>query len=120
MEFENLLTEDVHEAGAEMEIKDPATGEKTGAFLLIKGVDSKTFRAALTDYNRKRLDPKADQEAMSIDLLVAATDGWRGIKEGGADKAFSKDAVRTLYAKSPAIRQQADGWIADRRNFTKG
>lgn len=120
MQFDDLLTADVHEAGSQMEIRHPATGDKTGAFLLLKGVDSKTFRRALAEFNRKRMEKGADGEALGIDLLVAVTDSWSGMKEGEQDKPFSKDAVRKLYVDSPAIRQQADAWIADRRNFTKG
>lgn len=120
MEFDDLLTADVHEAGSDMEIRHPATGEKTGVFLLLKGVDSKTFRRALAEFNRKGMEKGADRESLGIDLLVAVTEGWRGMKVDGQDKPFSKDAVRKLYVDSPAIRQQADGWIADRRNFTRG
>lgn len=120
MEFENLLTADVHEAGSDMEILHPATGEKTGAFLHIKGVDSKSFRSAFAEFNRKSMERSADKEALGVELLVAVTDGWSGIKSGGEDKPFSKDAVRKLFVDSPAIRQQADQWCASRRNFTKG
>lgn len=116
MQFDNLLTTDIHEAGAEMEIRNPATGEPTGAFLLLKGIDSRTFRAASSEFNRRRLEKDHDIQALALDMSVAITSGWRGI-EG---REFSKDAVRELYEKSPAIRMQVDEWFQDRRNFTKG
>lgn len=120
MEFSQLVTADAHEAGAEMEILHPATGEKTGAFLLIRGIDSRTFRAASSVFNKKRLEKDADIDALSLDLTVAVTVGWRGIKQDGADILFTKDALRSLLENSPAIRQQVDSWFTSRRNFMKG
>lgn len=117
VEFDSLLTADKHEAGAEMEIIHPATGEKTGVFLLIKGVDSKTFRKASAEFNKARLTAKPEQlDDLALEMTVAITEGWRGLK----DKEFSKDAVRKLYTDSPAIRSQVDNWFQQRRNFTKG
>lgn len=117
VEFDSLLTAEKHEAGAEMEIIHPATGEKTGVFLKIKGVDSKTFRKASAEYNKARLTAKPDElDGLSLELTVAITEGWRGFK----DKEFSKDAARKLYIDSPGIRAQVDTWFQQRRNFTKG
>lgn len=120
MNFNDLLTTDKHEAGGEMEILHPATGEKTGIFLTIRGIDSRSFRADSAEYNRKKLAKDADAEALYVDLMVKATTGWRGMKDDGEDMPFSKEAVRKMYTESPAIFLQADRFCADRRNFTKG
>jgi len=116
MKFNDMLTADAHEAGAEMEVMHPATGEATGVFLLIRGVDSKTFRDASIEFNRKRMDKANDDKDIALDLTVAITAGWRGID----DIEFSADAVRKLYTDSPAIRAQVDAFFTVRRNFMKG
>jgi len=116
MKFDDLLTAPAHEEGAEMEIIHPVSGQPTGAFLLIRGVDSKTFRDASLEFNRKRLDKANDDKDIALDLTVAITAGWRGID--GVE--FSADAVRKLYTDSPAIRAQVDAFFTVRRNFTKG
>ena len=116
MKFEELLTAPAHEQGAEMEIMHPVTGQGTGVFLLIRGVDSKTFRDASIEFNRKRMDKANEDKDIALDLTVAITAGWRGID----DIEFSADAVRKLYTDSPAIRAQVDAFFTVRRNFMKG
>lgn len=116
MKFEELLTAPAHEQGAEMEIMHPVTGQGTGVFLLIRGVDSKTFRDASIEFNRKRMDKANDDKDIALDLTVAITAGWRGID----DVEFSADAARKMYTDSPAIRAQVDAFFTVRRNFMKG
>jgi hypothetical protein len=116
MKFEELLTAPAHEEGAEMEIMHPVSGQPTGAFLLIRGVDSKTFRDASLEFNRKRMEKGNENKDIALDLSVAITAGWRGID----DVEFSADAVRKLYQDSPAIRAQVDAFFTVRRNFMKG
>lgn len=116
MKFEELLTAPAHEQGAEMEIMHPVTGQGTGVFLLIRGVDSKTFRDASIEFNRKRMDKANEDKDIALDLTVAITAGWRGID----DVEFSADAVRKMYTDSPAIRAQVDAFFTVRRNFMKG
>ena len=116
MKFNDMLTADAHEAGAEMEVMHPATGESTGVFLRIRGVDSKTFRDASLEFNRKRMEKGNENKDIALDLSVAITAGWRGID----DVEFSADAVRKLYQDSPAIRAQVDAFFTVRRNFMKG
>lgn len=116
MKLESLFTADAHEAGSEMQVKNPATGEPMDVWLLIRGLDSKTFRAASLDYNRKMMAAKSEErEDLALDLLVSITVGWRGI-----DEEFSQDKIKELYQKSPAIRDQVDEFFTDRRNFIQG
>ena len=115
MKLDDLLTAPAHEEGAEMEVMHPATGEATGVFLRIRGVDSPTFRAASIEFNRKRLDKANDDKDIALDLTVAITAGWRGM-----DEPFSPELARKLYTDSPAIRAQVDSFFTVRRNFTKG
>lgn len=116
MKFDELLTADTHEAGAEMEVLHPVTDEKTGVFIRVRGIDSKSYRAAAIEYNRKAAKAKTDdeREAAALDLDVAITAGWRGID----DMEFSADAARKLYSESPAIRAQVASFFVKRQNFS--
>ena len=115
MKFNDMLTADAHEAGAEMEVMHPATGEATGVFIRVRGIDSKSYRAAATEYNRKSAKAKSDEEKeqAALDLDVAITAGWRGID----DMEFSAEAARRLYTDSPSIRAQVASFFVNRRNF---
>ncbi|MFW0776360.1 MAG: hypothetical protein ACN2B6_01390 [Rickettsiales bacterium] len=128
MEFNDLLTQDLHEEGAEVEIISPATGEKTGFFIKVMGMDSLEFQKAqkkLRNQAIKALQEKTsiteeDEIESEINQLVAITVGWKGIEVDGKDKPFTKEACKQLYTKSPGIRQQVDRFVGDRLNFTKG
>ena len=60
----------------------------------------------------------AEQEADDLETLVALTVAWHGFEDSD-DKPlpFSPDAVRSLYASSPMIREQALEFIGQRANF---
>jgi hypothetical protein len=63
-------------------------------------------------------DDIAEQEADDLETLVALTVGWHGFEDSN-DKpiAFSAEEVRSLYASSPMIREQALEFISQRANF---
>ncbi len=63
-------------------------------------------------------DDIAEQEADDLETLVALTVDWHGFEDSN-DKpiAFSADAVRSLYASSPMVREQALDFINSRANF---
>lgn len=63
-------------------------------------------------------DDIAEQEADDLETLVALTVGWHGFEDSN-DKPipFSADEVRSLYASSPMIREQALEFINQRANF---
>lgn len=115
MKFGELLTTEIHDAGADMEVTHPATGEPTGVFIRVRGIDSRTYRAAAAEYQRKLAKAKTDdeKESAALDLDVAITAGWRGID----DMEFSADAARKLYSESPSIRAQVASFFVNRRNF---
>lgn len=117
MELKSLYTAEAHESGAELQVKNPVTGELTDFYITIAGVDSKTYREALRNYQRAIVSKK---EADELELLVAVTKGWRGLESEGKPVEFSADKARELYENAPPIAQQVDRFIVDRRNFTKG
>jgi len=60
-----------------------------------------------------------EEEGGEIDLLVAITKDWRGLKDGDKDIIFSAEKAKELYANAPSVTQQIDQFIADRKNFMK-
>jgi hypothetical protein len=127
MNFDDLLTQDAHEAGAEINILNPNTGEPTDVFIKVLGIDSIAWRSAMKTAIRKMISAKKSDDLTESDLidedvekLVAITVGWRGLTKNGEPLEFSKKACRELYKKSPRIMDQIDRFIGDHRNFTKG
>lgn len=127
MEFEALCTRDTHEEGAEVQIMDPSSGKMTDLYITVLGPDSREWRKTVKADLRKIWSRKKGEEITEddliqsdIDKLVAVTVGWRGMKNKGEDMPFSKEAVRTLYERSPRIMDQVDVFMADSRNFIKG
>lgn len=125
MDISTLYTADLHEEGAEVQLKNPATGEKLDCFITIKGLDSKTFRKASRKKQRAMLAAMAsgeetDEDALDVEALVDATVNWRGFTDGGKDYEFTPERAKKLYSQSPGIRQQLDSFLSNRRNFTKG
>lgn len=128
MEIDSLFTAQDHENGAELNVVHPATSEPTSIYLRLAGVDSRIFRTAVRERQRLRSETlskgaseDADlEEVRDVDILVSATLGWRGIMNDGEEMPFSSDAVRTLYLKSPGVRNQVERFIYNRRNFIKG
>lgn len=122
MELASLCTADAHEQGATIEVAHPVTGDKTDVRIVIRGVDSPSFRKITREHRKKMSEKGAEDrlEEMSCDMLAALTIGWQGITQNGEPVPFSVDAVRALYINSPAIRAQVDAFVIDRRNFTTG
>lgn len=125
MEVSNLYTVAASEKGAEVQIKDPRTKKPLDVFISVKGIDSKAFQEAKKARHKAELEAIAekrdvDSTEMDLDMLVALTTGWRGLLDKGKEYEFSPDRCRKLYKESPAIREQVDLFIANRRNFTSG
>lgn len=127
MDIEQLYTRDDHEEGAEVQIRNPLDGTLTDIYIKVLGPDSREWRKAVKSDLRKAWGKAkggelTDEDLLQsdIDKLVAVTVGWRGMKQNGEDMPFSKEAIRTLYERSPRILDQVDMFMADSRNFTKG
>ena len=128
MEFNDLLTKDAHEEGAEVEIKDASTGKGLGFYITVLGMDSEAFQVGQKRARglavKARIEGKelseADEIKQEIEILSGISVGWRGIETNGDPKPFSQEECAKLYDKSPAIRRQVDEFLYDRENFTKG
>lgn len=121
MNFDELLTLEDHEEGAEINIKHPKTGKETDVFIKVLGPDSREFRKAKKKVFREMFKEEPDEDFdEELETLVAVTVGWRGIVKNGQELKFSKQAVRDLYLGSPNILSQVNLFVGNRKNFTKG
>lgn len=124
MELESLYTTPSHDEGAEVQLRDPVKPkELLDVWIKVCGVDSKAYRAAHRKMKRNIIEAVREKKELADDefeLIVECSIDWRGIESDGKPVPFSKEAVRTLYENSPAIAQQVDSFILDRRNFIKG
>src|SRR5690242_12209017 len=98
------------EAGVAMVIESPVDGKPVLAedgkpmTITLVGKDHKDYLAAAHDQNNRRIKQAAavgrlkvssvELLADHIDLLVACTKSWHGIKVGGQDLDFSEDNAR--------------------------
>ena len=108
------------EAGFEFELKLPGTGEGTGAFITIRGDQSKTVKAyarkkyaefKLKEQQAKRRGKEADDmtldeaEELAIESAVVRVIDWKGIAENGKDIPFSKENAERIFKEHPWIRE---------------
>jgi hypothetical protein len=119
------------EQGADLQLRHPTTDAPLpDAFISLVGADSDKFQAQRRKQTNRRLENAArrsgvvklsDEEVQhdQIELLVAATIGWRGLELDGEKLAFSADNARMLYTRLPWVREQVDQFIGDRANFLK-
>lgn len=122
------------DAGAEIELLHPATNEPTGMFVSIVGRDSAVFQALIAkaaDAERRRqfaaqkrgkvAEPKlyADSVREGIEMLAAATLGFKNIVLDGEPLSFSEANAVRFYTKRPAFKTQVDEAIANLENFIK-
>lgn len=118
--------------GAVLEVLHPTTGlplvmdGETPVTITLVGKDSEQFRAAVRERTNKNLkamekaSPTAEMvEQANIDLLAACTLGWSGIQVKDQPWPFTPDNARYLYTRLVWLRDQVDGFIADRANFLK-
>jgi hypothetical protein len=120
------------EAGFEFELKLPGTGEGTGAFITIRGDQSKTVKAyarkkyaefKLKEQQAKRRGKEADDmtldeaEELAIESAVVRVIDWKGIAENGKDIPFSKENAERIFKEHPWIREAVTEESAQLLNF---
>jgi len=117
MEIDQLATAGDHDKGADMQVLDQY-GEKLDCFITLAGIDSKLYRTIYKDAQRKFL--KGENYDDDAEILAKITLGWKGFKDKGKALKFSKVRIKQLYIAAPYIMDQADRFIIERKNFTKG
>jgi hypothetical protein len=95
------------------------------------GPDSATYRRLQREQVQRRLARAAatngappdaatfeSDENDATGMLVALTIRWAGVNTpAGEAIPCTPEAVRSLYDRYPAIRDQVDTWVVARRNF---
>ncbi len=119
------------EAGFEFEIKLP-TGEATGAFIKVRGVQSPTVKA----FSRRKYSEMESQRQMArrrgkdmpemtleeaedavVEAAVVRVISWKGLTNGGQPLEFSKEAATNLFREHDWIRAQVMEASDDILNF---
>ena len=127
MDLETLDTRKGADAGFELHLTHPRTGEALPMVINLLGADSRVYQDAQRTQNRRRLaeaqkvrrmtlTPEA-LEADALELLVAVTRGWSGFTQGGKAVDCTPQNVQRIYTEFPWIREQVDLAIGDRANF---
>ncbi len=115
------------EAGAELDVLDPVTGESVGVTITLAGADSAVHRKATATISKRRMasmkgfrnkgfDPEK-LDAESVEVLAACTLGWRGVVVDGAPLPCSRDNAIMLYTRFPWLREQVDQFVSDRSAY---
>jgi hypothetical protein len=119
------------EAGYEFELLLPGTNEPSGAFITVRGDQSKTVKAyarkkygefkAREQMNRRRGKEEEmtleEAEDLAIEAAVVRVIGWKGISDGGDTVAFNKENATRVFREHPWIREQVMEVAQDILNF---
>ena len=120
MDLNQLATVERHEAGAEFQLLNPATGEKEDAIFKVKGTDSKAWRKAQKEQRRKF---EGQDEVDFFDheyiwpMVASVIIGWKNLEQKGKDFPYSKKNAEWLCENSPFVVNQLFAFIVDRDNF---
>lgn len=109
------------ETGYEFELLYPGSKEKTGAFVKVRGAQSKTVRAySRKKYNEYRVREQAakrrgkeqeditldEAEDLAIESAIIRIIGWKGITEGGVEVPFTKENAERVLREHSWIREE--------------
>ena len=118
------------EAGYEFELKKPGTGEGLGAFIKVRGDQSKVVRAwsrrKATEFQMKTLKSKDKDKPMSMDEVedfgveqaINRIISWRGISDDGVNELpFTVENAERLLKEHPWILEQVVEEAKELLNF---
>ena len=126
----NLST--IAEAGYEFEITLPGSGQGTGAFVTVRGSESKTVKAyqrkKFAEYQMRQKTARKrgrDEDDLSLEeaeeLAVEAAVGriiqWKGLEESGKEVLFSQENATRILTEHSWIREQVMEASNDLLNF---
>lgn len=118
---------------AVMTIHDPATDEPmvdadgNEFWIELFSMDSKRYKEIQNNQVNRRIQKMQrqrgqaamtaeQQDANSLELLAKCTKAWHVVMNGEAIECTEKNA-RDLYERVPPVREQADAFMHDRKNF---
>lgn len=129
MELSNYNLAQQADVGFTFEITHPATGEKLGGFVTVRGDESKTIqtynRKKLVEFQKRQNQNKAkdlsytpaEYEDMNIEAAIVRVISWKNIKTNGDDLPFTKENADMLFREYPWIRDQVMEASRDLLNF---
>lgn len=112
---------EIAEAGYEFELKLPGTGEGTGAFITVRGDQSRTVKAfgrkkysefKLREQQAKRRGKDVEDmtleeaEELSVESAVVRIISWKNITESGKEVPFTKENAERILKEYPFIKDQ--------------
>ena len=115
----------LQEAGTEVKITHPGSGEWLGITMMVAGPDSKRQKSATSLIIAERTELKLrkitaarlDDEAVRI--AAASIISWTGVVENGKVIEYSPSVALGLLTRHPFIREQVSSYANDRANFLK-
>ena len=132
MDLSSLDTRKTADDGAEMQLRHPGTDavltqdDGKAITITLAGSDSDRYQRAQRAQANRRLNAGVrrkltieELESDTVELLVACTIKWDGIKVGGKVLDCTTDNARKLYRDYQWIREQANAFIGERANFLK-
>ena len=130
MDLDTLDTRSRANAGIDVILKHPETGEPLDIVITVLGRDSDAYadkvleqeRALMQRVSKKGRSVMPSPEQIRDDanaLLAAVTVGWSGVVMGGEAIAFSPAAAENLYRQRHLswIREQVDEAVHNRALF---
>ncbi len=129
MELSTVNLSQQADAGYTLELTHPATGERLGGFITVRGDESKTVQ----NYNRKRFVEMQKREKrnknkevdytleeiedIAVESAIVRVISWKNIKKDGADLPFTKENAEMVFREYPWIRKQVMEASEDLLNF---
>lgn len=113
------------EAGTEVQITHPGTGEPLGIVMQVAGPDSKRQKAATALVIAERAELRlrkitaARMEEEGNRIAAASIISWKGVMENGEEIEYSPSTALGLLTRYPFIREQIVAYSSDRANFLK-
>ncbi len=113
------------EAGTEVHILHPGTGEPLGIVMQVAGPDSKRQKSATALIIAERAELRlrkitgARLEDESNRIAAASIISWSGVMEDGKSIEYSPSVALGLLTRYPFIREQISSYANDRANFLK-
>jgi hypothetical protein len=118
--------------GYKLDITDIRTGQPSGFWVRILGIDSEAIQAQMRQYRERVLEglrrdarttkTQDEIEAEALERLVVATTGWaEGATIDGQAFPFSRENAQKLYTdpRFPHVREQVERGIQNRVNFLR-
>ena len=118
MELNNVNLAAQAAVGYSLELVHPATGDKLGGVITIRGDESKEVQ----NYNRKRFmelqkrermnkgkssDYSLDEiETIGVESAIVRVIGWKNITKDGVELTFTNENAEMLFREYPWIRSQ--------------